>query len=117
MAPTTGRFTHLTVTPHQHESKPFEGELEAWDTNEYIDNMTLEAYYPLVVEPYHTWQNIVDFGDRRYLYQYVRREKKIFDITDPREVTTVRAKGSLWESGDRHRKSTVDRDRDGRPSR
>ena len=36
--------------------------------------MTVEAYYPWVVEPFHTWQNIIDFDGRRYLYQYVRRD-------------------------------------------
>ena len=38
----------------------------------------------------------MDFDGRRYLYQYVRRDMKIFDITDPRNVITVRAKGSPW---------------------
>ena len=76
MDPETGRFVYPTVTPHQHESKPFEGQLDYWDTNEYAKAMTVEAYYPITVEPFHTWQNIVDFDGRRYMYQYVRRASK-----------------------------------------
>ncbi len=93
----TGGFQHPATTPHQHEAQPFDGELEIWDTNEYIDNMTIEAYYPDTVEPFHTWQNIVDFDGRRYLYQYVRRDMKIFDITDPKAVTLVQEKGHPWD--------------------
>ena len=92
----TGRFRHPLATPHQHEPQPFDGELEDWDTNEYIDNMTVEAYYPDTVEPFHTWQNIVDFDGQRYLYQYVRRDMKIFNITDPKDVSVVREKGHPW---------------------
>ena len=99
MDPATGRFIHPEMTPHQEEGKPFEGQLDYWDTEEYADNMTVEAYYPYQVEPFHTWQNIVDFDGRRYMYQYVRRDMKIFDITDPKDVTEVYAKGHPW-SGD-----------------
>jgi hypothetical protein len=96
MDPATGRFVHPDATPHQEDPKPFEGELDLWDTNEYIENMTVEAYYPWVVEPFHTWQNIVDFGQRRYLYQYVRRDLKIFDITDPKAAKVAYERGHPW---------------------
>lgn len=95
MNPDTGRFTHPASTPG-HGSVPFEGELDYWDTNEYIENMKLEAYYPIVVEPFHTWQNIVDFDGRRYLYQYVRENMTIFDVTNPLEVEAVYQKGTQW---------------------
>ena len=96
MDPSTGRFIHPTETSHREESKPFEGELDYWDPREYASNMTVEAYYPWVVEPFHTWQNIVDFDGRRYLYQYVRRDLGIFDITDPKNVKIVYQKGQPW---------------------
>ena len=96
MDPKTGRFVYPAATPHQHESKPFEGQLDYWDTNEYANDMTVEAYYPITVEPFHTWQNIVDFDGRRYMYQYVRRALKIYDITDPKDLRVVHEKGSTW---------------------
>lgn len=92
----TGKFTHPVATPFSHEGEPFAGELDYWDTKSYIKNMTVEAYYPITVEPFHTWQNIVDFDGKRYLYQYVRRNLKIFDITHPKDVKLVFTKGSTW---------------------
>ena len=92
----TGKFTHPAATPFSHEGEPFAGELDYWDTKSYIKNMTVEAYYPITVEPFHTWQNIVDFDGKRYLYQYVRRNLKVFDITHPKDVKLVFTKGSTW---------------------
>ncbi|MDN7144194.1 hypothetical protein KC131_26455 [Pseudomonas sp. JQ170] len=92
----TGKFIWPVATPFSHEGKPFPGELDHWDTKSYIKNMKVEAYYPIAVEPFHTWQNIVDFGGKRYLYQYVRRDLKIFDITNPKDVKVVLSKGAPW---------------------
>ncbi|MFP2768670.1 LVIVD repeat-containing protein [Oceanisphaera sp. KMM 10153] len=91
-----GTFTHPAATPHSHENVAFDGQLTEWDTQSYINNMTVEAYYPITVEPFHTWQNIVDFDGRRYLYQYVRRDLKIFDITNPKDVKLLLTKGKTW---------------------
>jgi len=91
-----GSFTHPISTPEQHGSQPFAGELDYWDQRQYIKNMEVLAYYPWIVEPFHTWQNIVDFDDRRYLYQYVRRELNIYDITDPLNVQLLLKKGQVW---------------------
>lgn len=91
-----GSFTHPSATPEQHGSQPFAGELTYWDDQQYIHNMEVLAYYPWIVEPFHTWQNIVDFDGRRYLYQYVRRELSIFDITDPLAVELLLKKGQVW---------------------
>ncbi|SIO38087.1 hypothetical protein [Salinivibrio sp. ES.052] len=66
MNPKTGQFVHPKETYHAYEAKPFEGMLDAWDDQSYNKNMTVEAYYPITVEPFHTWQNIVDFDGRRY---------------------------------------------------
>ncbi len=96
MDPETGRFIYPKATPEQHDDKPFEGQLDYWDTNEYTHNMTVEAYYPILVEPFHTWQNIVDFDGRRYMYQYVRGDVKIYDITNPKELKVLLEKGSVW---------------------
>ncbi len=92
----TGEFTHPVATRDAHDNITFEGELDYWDTEQYIKNMKVEAYYPITVEPFHTWQNIVDFDGRRYLYQYVRRDLKIFDITHPKEAKLLLTRGHTW---------------------
>ncbi|WNC69505.1 hypothetical protein RI845_04995 [Thalassotalea nanhaiensis] len=92
----TGEFTHPVATRDSHDRKPFDGILDYWDTEQYIKNMTIEAYYPITVEPFHTWQNIVDFDGRRYLYQYVRRDLKIFDITNPKDAKLLLTRGHTW---------------------
>jgi hypothetical protein len=92
----TGEFTHPVATRDAHDNIRFEGELDYWDTEEYIKNMKVEAYYPITVEPFHTWQNIVDFDGRRYLYQYVRRDLKIFDITNPKDAKLLLTRGHTW---------------------
>ena len=91
-----GSFRHPSRTPDSHDPHPFPGILRHWDTNDYAKNVTVEAYYPITVEPFHTWQNIVDFDGRRYLYQYVRRDLKIMDITDPRDVKVKLTRGHTW---------------------
>ncbi|WP_051435619.1 LVIVD repeat-containing protein [Shewanella fidelis] len=91
-----GSFIHPSATYHTYENNPFDGMLSYWDKEQYIKNMTVEAYYPITVEPFHTWQNIVDFDGRRYLYQYVRRELKIFDITDVKKLKLIHTRGKQW---------------------
>ncbi|WP_223293012.1 MULTISPECIES: LVIVD repeat-containing protein [Shewanella] len=92
----TGIFTHPSATAHTYEGKPFDGLLDYWDKEQYSKNMKVEAYYPITVEPFHTWQNMVDFDGRRYLYQYVRRELKIFDITNPKKIELLFTRGQNW---------------------
>ena len=92
----SGIFMHPAMTRDSHDPHPFDGSLDHWDPNDYAMNMTVEAYYPITVEPFHTWQNIVDFGGRRYLYQYVRRDLKIMDITDPKDVKVILTRGHTW---------------------
>ncbi len=94
--PETGVFTHPIATPEQHDAQPFEGQLDYWGDQDYAHNMTVEAYYPITVEPFHTWQNIVDFDGKRYLYQYVRRDLKIFDITNPKDIKVLLTRGREW---------------------
>ncbi|MEK1907858.1 MAG: hypothetical protein AAAB13_18945 [Pseudomonas sp.] len=92
----TGKFIDPVMTPFSHNGQSFPGQLDYWDTQSYIKNMKIEAYYPIQVEPFHTWQNIVDFDGKRYLYQYVRRTLKIFDITQPKAVKLLLAQGQNW---------------------
>jgi hypothetical protein len=92
----SGVFTHPSMTRDSHDPHPFDGTLPYWDSNDYAMNMRVEAYYPITVEPFHTWQNIVDFDGRRYLYQYVRRDLKIMDITDPKAVKVLLTRGHTW---------------------
>jgi hypothetical protein len=94
----TGRFIFPALTPDSHDEHRFDGELDYWDTQQYIHNMKVEAYYPITVEPFHTWQNMVDFDGRRYLYQYVRRDLKIFDVTNPKEVKLLLTRGETWDA-------------------
>ena len=63
----TGKFTHPLATRDTHDSIRFDGELDYWDTQQYKKNMKIEAYYPITVEPFHTWQNIVDFDGKRII--------------------------------------------------
>ncbi len=92
----SGIFRHPSMTRDSHDPHPFDGTLPNWDSNDYAMNMRVEAYYPITVEPFHTWQNIVDFDGRRYLYQYVRRDLKIMDITDPLDVKVLLTRGHTW---------------------
>jgi len=39
---------------------------------------------------------MVDFDGRRYLYQYVRRDLKIYDITNPKDVQLLLTRGHTW---------------------
>jgi len=96
MGQDSGKFIHPAATRDSHDPHPFEATLDYWDENEYANNITVEAYYPITVEPFHTWQNIVDFDGRRYLYQYVRRDLKILDITDPKDVKVLLTRGHTW---------------------
>lgn len=96
MDPDTGHFVHPPATRQAHEPKPFDGSLDYWDAREYSRNVTVLAYHPITVEPFHTWQNIVDFHGKRYLYQYVRRDLKIMDITDPKNVEVLLTRGYTW---------------------
>ncbi|WP_018693747.1 LVIVD repeat-containing protein [Algicola sagamiensis] len=91
-----GQFRHPQRTYHTKSPKPFQGQLSYWDTQSYQRNMQVEAYYPITVEPFHTWQNIIDFDGRRYLYQYVRQDLKIFDITNPKSLKLIHTKGHTW---------------------
>jgi hypothetical protein len=88
-----GTFRHPFLTPLDEENPhPFPGRLEEYDLETYVDGLKVEAKYEgkaFTPDPFHTWQNIVDFEGRRYLFLYDRSEGRVFDITDVNAVTVV----------------------------
>lgn len=96
MDPKTGVFSHPRATPLVTDFPNFPGQLDYWDQKSYAKNMAVLAVYDDIASPFHSWQNIVDFGDRRYMYVYGSRNLRIFDITDPRAAKLVHSKGSHW---------------------
>ena len=92
-----GTFRHPFLSPLDEEHPhPFPGRLADYDLQSYIENMRVEAAYEgpeFTPDPFHTWQNIVDFDGRRYLFQYDRSDGRVYDITDVRHVTVVESLG------------------------
>ncbi|MGW3372980.1 LVIVD repeat-containing protein [Streptomyces hydrogenans] len=88
-----GTFRHPALTPVDEESEhPFPGRRAEYDTRSYIKNMKVEAAYEgadFTPDYFHTWQNVVDFDGRRYLFQYDRSEGRVYDITDVKKVKVV----------------------------
>ncbi|MBT5219172.1 MAG: hypothetical protein HOM16_06765 [Woeseia sp.] len=94
-----GKFTHPKATPMVTDPPTFEGQLDYWDQNSYAKNVEVVNFVPEIVSPFHLWQNIVDFGDRRIMYSYGGRDLGVFDITDPKDVKTLWRGGTVY-SGD-----------------
>lgn len=96
-----GSFLHPSLTyVNEEEQHPFPGggedlfpATDGYDPNTYkSDNITVEAHYPgaqFTPDPFHSWQNIVDFDGRRYMFAYDRSEARVYDITDVKNVTVV----------------------------
>lgn len=87
--PKTGVYKHPAATPTIDGPHPFPGSLDYLDQNQYLKNMKVEAYYPLVVSTGHSWQVIFDMNGRRYMYDYYRSAYKVYDITDPRQLKVL----------------------------
>lgn len=94
--PKTGEYHAPKATPEPEGEAPFNDQINYWDPESYSLNMKVEAFYPYVVNPAHTWQNIVDMNGRRYMYQYYMRNMKIYDITNPKAVKLLLTRGSDW---------------------
>ncbi|MGI9295291.1 MAG: hypothetical protein ACR2PS_15035, partial [Pseudomonadales bacterium] len=92
----TQTFSHPKATPLVKDPPAFDGQLDYWEQKSYSKNMEVIGVYPQIASPFHSWQNIVDWGKRRYMYVYGSRNLKIFDITDPRKAKLVHKKGSDW---------------------
>ncbi|MGW1988653.1 hypothetical protein [Embleya sp. NPDC001921] len=88
-----GSFLAPASTPLDEENPhPFPGRRAEYDGRQYVKNMNVEAAYEgydFTPDFFHTWQNIVDFGGRRYMFQYDRSEGRVYDITDVKHVTVV----------------------------
>ena len=88
-----GTFRHPFATPVDEENPhPFPGRRAGYDTASYRFGLRVEAAYEgndFVPDPFHSWQNIVDFDGRRYLFHYDRSEGRVYDVTDVRRVTVV----------------------------
>ncbi|MBO1331281.1 hypothetical protein [Streptomyces sp. VRA16 Mangrove soil] len=88
-----GTFRHPALTPvdEEHEHS-FPGRNKDYDTKSYIKNMKVEAAYEgadFTPDYFHTWQNVVDFDGRRYMFQYDRSEGRVYDITDVKKIKVV----------------------------
>jgi hypothetical protein len=88
-----GGFRHPHATPVDEENPhAFAGRRDDYDHKSYISGLKIEAAYEgadFVPDPFHTWQNIVDFKGHRYLFQYDRSDGRVYDITDIRRVTVI----------------------------
>ena len=96
----TGEFTHPRYTPMVTDPPSFEGQLDYWEDKAYSSNMEVIKFMPVVASPGHSWQNIVDWGDRRLMYLYLGRNLHIIDITDPRDSEVIYTKGGKWWFGE-----------------
>ena len=83
MDPETGKFHHPKATPMVSNPPSFEGQLDYWEMKSYAHNMEVLQFLQVIASPGHSWQNIVDWGDRRIMYLYLGRNLHVIDITDP----------------------------------
>ncbi|GAA3130438.1 hypothetical protein [Streptosporangium carneum] len=95
-----GTFRHPSLTPAGEERFAFPGgaqdlfkKTKGYDPKSYVEGpIKLEAAYrgpEFTPDYFHSWQNIVDFDGRRYLFQYDRSEGRVYDVTDVRKVKVV----------------------------
>ncbi len=96
-----GTFKHPLLTyVNEEETHPFPGggadlfpKTDGYDPGRYKSkNIKVAAHYAgtrFTPDPFHTWQNIVDFKGRRYMFVYDRSDSRVFDITDVRKVKLV----------------------------
>lgn len=85
----TGNFVHPQASPFHPHARPVAGSLDYLEDREYCHNMTVQAHWPIVVSPSVCWQQIIDWGGRRYMYNYFKTRLNIYDITDPRELKVL----------------------------
>ncbi|MCP2340891.1 hypothetical protein [Actinomadura rupiterrae] len=95
-----GSFRHPALTPADEERHPFPGgsmdlfgKTAGYDPNAHRSGpVRVEASYrgkEFTPDYFHSWQNIVDFHGRRYMFQYDRSEGRVYDITDVKKVKVV----------------------------
>ena len=98
--PKTGEFHHPKATPMVTDPPSFEGQLDYWEDKAYAHNMEVIKFLQVIASPGHSWQNIVDWGDRRLMYLYLGRNVHVIDITDPRQAEVIYSKGGKWWFGE-----------------
>jgi hypothetical protein len=87
--PETGRWRHPEFSPQVWGPHLSDASMPDFDENMYLSNMKVEAYYPFIVWPRHSWPTIADFDGRRYLFEYYRRSLVIADITHPHKMEVL----------------------------
>lgn len=105
MDPKSGKFRHPKASPMVTNAPSFEGQLDYWEQRSYAHNMEVIVFLPVVAAPGHSWQNIVDWGNRRlmYLYSYGGRNLHVIDVTDPRKSKVIYSKGGKFWFGEKER--------------
>ena len=83
--PETGVFTHPAAAPEIEGPRPFRGSLTYIDMEQYSLNIEVVAFYPYVASVGHTYQFVLEFDGRRYMYNNGYPDVHIYDITDPRD--------------------------------
>ena len=87
--PATGIYKHPAAAPYTQGPRPVKGSLDYLEDKEYIHNMTVEGRWPKLVVPGVSFQNIIDFNGRRYMYHYYRTRVNVYDITEPKNLKVV----------------------------
>ncbi|MDP7338139.1 MAG: hypothetical protein QF786_02375 [Vicinamibacterales bacterium] len=85
----TGVYTHPTAAPEIEGPRPFKGSLTYIDMEEYSQNVDVVAYYPHLASVGHTYQSVLEFDGRRYMFNGGYPSVQIYDITDPRELERI----------------------------
>lgn len=53
---------------------------------QYSENVDVVAYYPHLASVGHTYQSVLEFDSRRYMFNGGYPSVQVYDITDPREL-------------------------------
>ena len=85
----TGVFTHPAAAPEIEGPRPFIGSLTYIDMEQYSLNTEVVAFYPYVASVGHTYQFVLEFDGRRYMYNNGYPDVHIYDITDPRDLKVI----------------------------
>ncbi|WP_186646419.1 LVIVD repeat-containing protein [Fluviispira vulneris] len=96
----TGKFTHPSMTPDSNGPQPFKGSLNFLDSNQYVHNMKMEGFVPYVAGHGHSWQAVLNWQGRRFLYDYETTMYNLFDITDAKNIKFIKRKDIDVKNGE-----------------
>ncbi|HAK55368.1 MAG TPA: hypothetical protein DCP38_07795, partial [Acidobacteria bacterium] len=85
----TGVYTHPVAAPEIEGPRPFMGSLTYIDMEQYSQNVDVVAYYPHLASVGHTYQSVLEFDGRRYMFNGGYPSVQIYDITDPRDLERI----------------------------